>query len=165
MDVFRHHRVSGFTIAEFIVVIIIVGIMAAMALPRWIGSDTGLNAQAEALAADIRFAQSLAMTQATHYRSTVLSGNTYNTTHASGTPVLNPTKGTATVTLNDSVVFGTLTGLPSNLIAFDGQGVPYTDSAATTTPLATTATIPLTVSSSTCTLQITQATGKVSVSC
>jgi Tfp pilus assembly protein FimT len=155
----------GYTAVEIAVIIVVLSILCVLVVARWPGNRPKINSQARSLAGDIRYAQSLAMTQGVHYRLNILSTSTYSITTSAGGAVLNPSTGSNVVTLSGNILFGTLTGLPSNLIAFSGQGKPYTDSAATTTALASTAVIPLTVSGQTCNVSITQETGKVTVTC
>lgn len=54
---------------ELIVVLVIVGIISAVALPRTINDPVMLSTQASQLAGDIRYVQTLAMTQGQRYAS------------------------------------------------------------------------------------------------
>ncbi len=159
---FLNRKHSGFTMVELVLVITIIAILAVFSLPRW-SASINPNAAAEQLAADIRYTQSLAMTHGQRYRLNLVAPNNYSITTITGTAIPSSVTGANTVTLDSYVVFGTFTNLPGNLIAFDGQGIPYTNAAATTA-LATTATIPVTGGgSATRTIQISPTTGRVTV--
>ena len=63
-DFRRHFTGSGFTMLEVIAVLVILGIVSAVAISRVSGLGVSLYADADRLAADLRYAQSLAMTSA-----------------------------------------------------------------------------------------------------
>jgi hypothetical protein len=73
-------------------------------------------------------------------------------------------EGNTTETLNSGITFGTFTNLPSNLIAFDSNGAPYTNTSLPGTALSSTATMPLTGDGSTETISISPQTGRVTIS-
>src|SRR6266581_78847 len=137
----------GFTLTELIVAMVVVAVIAAIAAPRMSNDPLVVATQAEQLAADIRYVQSLAMTQAAtapaqaRYRINFVSASTYTFTKADGTAVPHPLTGsTAAIALSSGVTM-TLppTNLGNSLLGFDGQGIPYTD-AAVSVPLAVVAT-------------------------
>jgi len=154
---------GGFTLVELIVILLVIAVIAAIAAPRMSTDPALVSAQAEQLAGDIRYVQSLAMTQAQRYRINLnATGYTFTLGDAGGTPVTHPLTGsTAQINWNSGIAI-TLppTGLPNNLVAFDGRGVPYTDNLAATA-LAATATIVLTRGSANQQITITPQTGKV----
>jgi len=152
----------GFTLLEMVIVIALMAILAAIAIARWPGVNLNLNAQAQQLANDIRYTQSLAMTRGQRYRLNLLTATTYSITDLSGNAVGNNVTGNNTVTYGTGITKGTTSNLPNNLIAFDGQGIPYIDATAATA-LTATASISLTAGSVTRTLQISPETGRVIV--
>lgn len=71
----RHFSTSGFTVLEVIAVLVILGIVSAVAISRVSGLGVSLYTDADRLAADLRYAQSLAMIsayRAGQYDNTVL---------------------------------------------------------------------------------------------
>jgi len=152
---------AGFTLIELMVTIIIISILAATVLLQWPGSTINLREQAEQLADDIRYTQSLAMTKGQRYRI-VLSSASYQIINSSGSAVT-LMNGSTTMTLNSGITIGALTNLPNSLINFDGRGTPYTDTASPGTALASTASIPMSANGETHTISVTPQTGRVVV--
>jgi len=161
----------GFTLRELLMVMVIVAIISVIALARTGNDPVLLSTQAEQLAADIRYAQALAMTQVAttsaqaRYRINFVSASTYTFTRADGTAVPHPLTGsTAPVALSSGVTI-TLppAGLGSSLVGFDGQGIPYTDAAVSAAPLGGTATITLTKNADVRTVTVAPQTGLVRV--
>ena len=157
------YKTKGFTLIELVTVIVVIGILAVFASVSSPLSTFTLDSQAQQLASDIRYAQSLSMTSGQRYRWVKLSATSYQVVNAAGTAVTLPS-GTTTITLYSGISFGTLTNLPNNLVAFDGRGIPYTTTGSPGTALATTATIPLTTTGETKTLSVTAQTGRMIVS-
>lgn len=153
---------SGFSLIELVVILIVLGILAASLLPRSTDRSISVGAQADQLAGDIRYVQSLAMTQGQRYRIN-LTATTYAFFAVSGAvAVPHPATGSTTPIQLATGVTITIppTNLPSSLVAFDGRGIPYTDAAATTL-LAANAVITLTGAGGSNTLTILPQTGKV----
>jgi prepilin-type N-terminal cleavage/methylation domain-containing protein len=159
----RLHKTQGFSLIELSIVIILIAILAVMPFFNWPGSIVNLDGQAQQLAHDIRYAQSLAMSKGQRYRLVITTGtSSYQILNTAGTAILFPS-GSNTIILNSGISFGTLTNLPNNLIAFDGEGTPYTTTGSPGTALASTATVPFQNSGSTKTVSITPLTGMVTV--
>jgi prepilin-type N-terminal cleavage/methylation domain-containing protein len=157
-------RNTAFTVIELIVVIVIISILATIAVSRWPGTRINLNAQAQQLASDIRYTQTLSMSRAQDFRLNLTTTN-YSITTGGGTAVNNPVTGTATVTLPTApaiTITISPTNLPNNLIAFDSLGTPYIDTT-TTTALSNAAVITLTSGTNTTTITIQPQTGRVTV--
>ena len=153
---------NGFTVVEFIVVLVLVSIVAVFAMPRWITSPN-LDAQAQVLLEDLRYTQLLAMTHDQRFRVNFSPPSNYSFSSTSGVTVINPSTGASTTALVSGVTITALSNLPNNLIAFDEKGIPYTDSTATT-QLATTATITLSRNGMTLVVSIVPETGNMRLS-
>ena len=156
-------RNTAFTLIELIVVILITTILASIAITQWPGARINLNAQAQQLASDIRYTQTLAMSRATEYTLNV-TATTYSITTGGGAAVNNPITGSATVTLGTGITITiSPTNLPNNLVTFNSLGEPYINTTATTA-LANAAVITLTSGGITKTITIQPQTGRVTVS-
>lgn len=153
---------KGFTLIELVIVLILLSILATATYIQWPATTINLGAQADQLAADIRYAQSLSMTKGERYRLVKTSSTAYQITNSAGTPIL-LARGNTTMTLNSAITFGTLTNLPNNLIVFDGKGAPYVTTGSPGTALSSTATLPLVSGAETKTVAITPETGRVIV--
>lgn len=156
------YKSHGFTLIELVVVLILISILAVGVYIAWPTTTINLGAEADQIADDLRYTQSLSMTKGARYRWTKVSSTTYQIQDSSGNPVL-LALGSSTATLNSGITFGTFTNLPNNLIVFNGQGVPYTDTGSPGTTLASAATITVTASGQTKIISITPQTGQVSV--
>jgi prepilin-type N-terminal cleavage/methylation domain-containing protein len=158
--------VAGFTLTELIMVLAVVAVISAIAVSRMSNDPLLVATQAEQLATDIRYVQSLAMTQAattpaqSRYRINFVSASTYTFTRADGTAVPHPVTGSTAATALSSGV--TMTLPPTGLFGFDGRGIPYTD-AAVSVPLGATATVTLTKNAATRTVTVAPETGLVRV--
>ncbi len=155
-------KIVGFSIIELVVVIAIIAILSVNVLITYQPAPINLAAQANQLADDIRYTQSLAMTKGVRYRIVFTTPNKYQILNASGTATI-LALGNTTLTMGTGVTIGSMTNLPSSLINFDGMGNPYSDTATPGTALAATATIPLTAGGITMTVAVTPGTGRVVV--
>jgi prepilin-type N-terminal cleavage/methylation domain-containing protein len=156
-------RCAGFTFIELVMVMLVIAVIAALALPKSSSDPVTLSAQVSQLSGDIRYVQALAMTQGQRYRiNFTAAGYTFTLADAGGTAVPNQFSGSTGTTAWNSGVTITLppAGLPNNLVAFDGLGIPYTDNVATVA-LASTATITLSQGGTSQGVTIAPETGRV----
>ncbi len=149
----------GFTVVELLVVMILVSIVAVSAIPRWTTSPM-LDATIQQLLSDLRYTQMLAITHGQGFRMNFTLPSAYNITGLSGTAVPNLSTGANTTTLFSGVIISGVTHLPNALIAFDGKGIPYVDSAATTA-LTVNATITLSANGTNRYIVVTPQTGSM----
>lgn len=158
------HHIKGFTLFEVVMVVLIMSVLAVVTFVRWPGYSLNVGAQAQQLASDIRYTQALSMSTGQRYYLQITTGSRlYQIKNEAGTAITLP-NGANSVTLGTGISFGTLTNLPSSLIAFDGVGTPYVTTGSPGTALSATATIPLVSSSLTQTVSISAGTGRVIVS-
>lgn len=155
----KRGRASGFTVLELVLVLVMVGVLAAYAAPRlFTVQSIALPASAAQLAASIRYTQSLAMSRGQRYRIN-FTGATYQITDMGGAPIVQPlTAGTAAVSLAPATLSGFNPPLTGGYVAFDGRGVPYVSA---TAPLAGTATITLTSGAEVASVSVAAETGHV----
>ncbi len=156
-------RKSGFTLVELVVILVLVGILAFTAIPRYLNKGAvDASVMAEQLANDIRYTQSLAMTSGQRNRIN-LTATTYQITTSSGGLLTHPVTGTTGPIVLNGVTLGGYNVPPLNgYIAFDGKGTPYTDIVAAT-PLAANATIVVTAGGNARNVVVSPQTGRVTV--
>ena len=144
---------TGFTLLELVMVIIAIGVLAAIAVPRWSVGDSTVHAQAAQVARDIRHVQMLAMSQG-RTLTFESSGTSYRCVDASSTLITDPaTQQPFSFTFSDNVT------LTVDSISFDSLGRPVTAGVLDAAPSA------LTVSGSrqSASLSVTPVTGLVTV--
>lgn len=159
MDTTRLAR--GFTLIELIVVMVALALLAAVASMRMPGGGINVSAQAEQLASDIRYTQSLAMSRGQRFRINFTAGS-YQITDNAGTPQQHPSTGliAAILLTTPAVLSGYNPPYALNYLAFDSLGVPYTAPATAQVALAT---LTLTSGGEAITVRIAPQTGRVQV--
>ena len=158
-------RERGFTLRELIIVMLIVGIISAIALTRTGNDPVMLATQVDQLAGDIRYVQALAMTQGQRYIISFPSGTSYRFLDSGGNPVVHPANGSnAAITLASGATLALAATAPAgNALGFDGRGTPYS----VTTPatfngaLTAQATVTLSKGGANQSVTVTPETGKV----
>ena len=148
---------QGFTLVELVAIILLIAVLSTYATFNLPNLTVNVDGQAQQLADDLRFTQSLAMTKGNAYQLVILSNTTYQIQIKSTSTPITLAQGNTTVTLNSGITFGSYT---TSTISFDGRGTPY-DS--TGTALSSNASIPLTGESLTKTVIVTPVTGRVTV--
>jgi len=159
----------GFTLVELIVVILVIGVLAFVVSPRLSQNTIELSSQAEQVATDIRYAQTLSMTRggalgaqgrycifftATGYQLRH-NNNSYATPCA--TAVAHPANGsTAVIVLSGAAV--ATANLTGGYIEFDTKGQPTSFAAP-----ASNATITLNATGGPRTVIVSPVTGKATV--
>ena len=123
---------TGFTLVELVVVLAIATTVVVVMVPKLSNDIFLVGTQADRLANDIRYVQSLAMTQGQRYLLDLGSGppyTAYTLKTSSGLAVRHPASGLTTALPFDGAATVTSTAnLSAGLIGFDGRGVPYTNS-------------------------------------
>ncbi len=161
-------RARGFTLVELTVTLVVVAILAVALVPRSPERQINLSAQADQLASDIRYTQSIAMTQGQRYRinfNVIPAGiddpaNTYRIATRTSGVVTHPHTGTsAAIAMGMGI---TLSSTTDAFIVFDGRGTPYTDTVFPGgTLLAADAVVTLTADGQTQQVRISPQTGRV----
>lgn len=157
-------RVRGFTLVELTASLVVVAILAVAMLPRSPERQINLGVQADQLASDIRYTQSIAMAQGQRFRINfnVNPTNSYQIVTRTGlATVTHPHTGNpAAITMGIGI---TLTSATFPFIVFDGRGTPFTDAVSPGTPLAVDAVVTLTADGQTTRVLISPQTGRVRV--
>ena len=149
----------GFTLIELIVVLILLGILAASVMVLWPGKVINTAAQAMLLADDIRYTQSLAMTKGERYRLVQTSTISYQILHGTSAIEALPLHDNP-VMLGDGTTFASAT---NTMVVFDSGGVPYVDTSTPGTALTSPLSFVLTSNGQNKTVSISPGTGRVIV--
>lgn len=153
-------KAQGFTLIELIMVMVILGVVATVTAMRMPGAGINVSAQAEQLASDIRYTQSLAMGRGQRFRINFAAGS-YQITDMAGVAQVHPGTGqTAAISLGSTVLSGYNPPFTNSYLAFDSLGVPYTDPTTTQAGLAI---LTLTGGGEAYTLRVVPQTGRVQV--
>jgi prepilin-type N-terminal cleavage/methylation domain-containing protein len=144
----------GFTLVEMIVVLVIMGILAATVVAEWPGMSLNVRGQTDAVVQDIQYTQSLAMARAT-------SGQRCQITFAASSYTIKDNAGNTakSVSLGSGLSF-TGNNFTGGYLAFDNLGQPYNG----TSLMTSTVTIGITGGGSTNTISVQNSTGAVQVS-
>jgi len=111
---------QGYTLTEVIIVLSILSILAAIAVPRFANSDSTLIAQAHSLSRDLRHVQTIAMNQGRTLTFEVQSATSYRVIFGGSTITDPTTMQPYSVTLDNDV------RLSGKDAAFDSMGRPVT---------------------------------------
>lgn len=144
---------SGFTLIELVVVLVLLGILAAYVAPKFDSSESTTGAQAELLAQNIRHAQAIAVAQ--HKTLTVEVGSGSYSVKEGAAVINDPRSGAGfSVALEESVNSST------GSVDFDYMGRPLSGGSFITSPT----TFTLAGGSVSSTVSVAPVTGFVSVS-
>ncbi len=115
---------------ELVLTILLISILAATTMTLLPDKAINLGAQAQQVASDIRYTQSLSMTRGERHRINFVTSTTYRIlTTAAGTPVAHPATGSSDpITLQPGITLAPLTS-----VSFDGKGAPSSASDVTIT--------------------------------
>ena len=111
---------NGFTLIEIISIIVLLGILAAVALPRFNTGTLDVNSAAQIVRSDLRFLQRLAMGQNTVTMSInfAAGANAYNTFDTAGTIVNRTLPQNITIVATKTLGYNKF-GEPANAIPTD----------------------------------------------
>src|SRR5438105_304872 len=99
---------QGFTLIQIVMVLVVVGILSVMALPKWTAQSLDVNYEARRVLNDIRYVQALSLTYGQRYRWVKTAAASYQILNQAGTAIVLSNGGT-TLTLSSGNTFGTLT--------------------------------------------------------
>lgn len=161
----------GFTIIELVVVIVLMGIVAVVVVPRFSQNTVELSGQAEQVARDIRYAQTLSMTRGAALGAqgryciffTATGYQFRSNANSSATPctaaVAHPATGSsAAIVLSGGTAIPPPANLTGSYIEFDTKGQPTNFTVATSN-----ATITLTATGGPRFVDVSPVTGKATV--
>lgn len=152
-------RIAGFSLFELVLVLMIVGVLAAYAMPRLADApEVTLSATSARLAATIRYAQSLAMSRGQRHR-VAFTATSYQVAGAGGAAIVQPlTASSAPISVAPATLGGYDPPLAGGYVEFDTRGRPYVGAA---TPLVGSATITITSGGASASVTVAAETGYV----
>lgn len=157
-----HKYFQGATLLELVLVLLIAGILFVVLEVDLPSYTMDLRAQAEQLAGDIRYVQSLSMHRGERYRIH-FNATGYAMTDLSGTTIIpHPSTHEDEMDLKSQITLST-EHLPNELVVFDGRGTPYITTDLPGTTLGIPAVVTLTRDTETQLITISPATGAVVV--
>jgi MSHA pilin protein MshC len=146
----------GFSLIELIVVIVLLGIISITVIARIDGSTFDANVAAQDLVEAIRYAQHRSMNASGNNYYQVEVTNTGFEVTQQGTPIVNPTTGTAPYTDNGWAAEG-ITSDTATTIYFNSRGLPFDQG--TGAELTTAVTIQVSFQGQSSSLRLEQLTG------
>jgi prepilin-type N-terminal cleavage/methylation domain-containing protein len=126
----RTRKVSGFSLPELVTVILLIGISAAIVMPRYSAAlcNYRVSAAARRLVADLAYAQSVAKSSSS--TCTITFNPNANSYQLSGTAVYGASNATSSVSLQADPFQATFASISlanaSPTLTFNGYGIPST---------------------------------------
>ena len=121
---------KGFSLTELVITIVILAILGVSSIILWPKKTLNLYAEANKVASDIRYVKALSMAFDENYRIDLTQNNSYKLLNASGNPINNFTKPSATIALPPGITIQT--NSTDKYLAFDCFGTPYLSASNTT---------------------------------
>lgn len=124
----------GFSLVELVIVLVLIGVLAAYASTRFDEADYERESHARELITALRYAQEKAMTNtgtAANYQ-VVTDANGFTVQLSDGTAVADPHSGAASYLRNWSNTTVS-NSAPGNMVRFDGRGAPTSGATITIT--------------------------------
>lgn len=159
----RLKKIKGFTLIELVLIILIVGIISLVAVPRFNLKEAKVGTLARKIVSDLRYAQNLSITKETRH-GIIFTTNSYTLfkNDNTATPARDPLKGgNFQVNMNGDFAGVSLsTGLTGGVVKFNAIGAPLDNNGVL---LSSSATITIQASASSSTVTIEPNTGKISM--
>lgn len=143
---------------EAIITVAIIGIVAAVATPRWLQNTADIEAMARQLQNDIRLVQNMAMTRGQRHRVYFDVPTRYRLTNNAAVNVAHPLEPTGNVNFSSGVTI-VANNFGGGFLAFNGRGVPFNGAVA----LAAATSVQIGKGGTTRTITVSPQTGYVTV--